>query len=78
MFLKFFVEEKMKGNMGVFDRILRIIIAIIFGVLYLTKTVSGTLGIILIVIALIFLLTSIIGYCPLYSIIGISTKRSKA
>lgn len=68
----------MKGNMGPLDRILRIIIALVIGVLYFTKIVTGTIGTILLVIALIFLLTSIVGYCPLYSIIGISTKKSKA
>lgn len=67
----------MKGNMGPLDRILRIIIALVIGVLYFTKIVTGTIGTILLVIALIFLLTSIVGYCPLYSIIGVSTKKSK-
>lgn len=67
----------MKTNMGALDRILRIIIAVILATLYFTKTVTGTLGIIFIVIALIFLLTSLFGYCPLYSIIGISTRKSK-
>lgn len=67
----------MKTNMGALDRILRIIIAVILATLYFTKTVTGTLGIIFIVIVLIFLLTSLFGYCPLYSIIGISTRKSK-
>jgi len=65
----------MKGNMGALDRILRIIIAVVFGILYFAKVVTGTIGIILLVIAIIFLLTSLVGYCPLYSIIGVSTKR---
>lgn len=69
----------MKGNMGALDRILRIIVALVIGVLYFAKIVTGTIGIILLVIAVIFLLTSIAGYCPLYSIIGLSTKKkSKA
>jgi len=66
---------KMKGNMGALDRILRIIIAVVFGILYFAKVVTGTIGIILLVIAIIFLLTSLVGYCPLYSVIGVSTKR---
>ncbi len=68
----------MKGNMGGFDRILRTIIAIVLGVLYFAKVVTGILGIVLLVIAIIFLLTSLVGYCPLYSIIGVSTKKPKA
>ncbi len=68
----------MQGNMGGFDRILRTIIAIVLGVLYFGKVVTGTLGIVLLVIAIIFLLTSLVGYCPLYSIIGVSTKKPKA
>lgn len=68
----------MKTNMGALDRILRTIIAVILFILYFTKIVAGTLGIIFIVIALIFLVTSLLGYCPLYSIIGISTKKAKA
>lgn len=68
----------MKTNMGALDRILRIIIAVILAILYLTKTVTGTLGIIFLVIALVFLITSILGYCPLYTIVGITTKKSKA
>jgi uncharacterized membrane protein len=65
----------MKGNMGTIDRILRTIIAVVLGILYFTKILSGTVGVILLVIAIIFLLTSLVGYCPLYSIIGVSTKR---
>ncbi len=68
----------MKTNMGVLDRILRIIIAVILAILYLTKIATGTLGIIFLVIALVFLITSILGYCPLYTIIGITTKKEKA
>lgn len=68
----------MKGNMGLVDRILRIIIAVVLGVLYFAKIITSTLGVILLVIALIFLLTGIFGYCLLYSIIGVSTKKSKA
>ncbi len=67
----------MKRNMGSFDRILRVLVAIIFGVLFFAKMAKGTLGVILLIIALIFLLTSIFGYCPLYSIIKVSTKRSE-
>ncbi|MFT3918109.1 DUF2892 domain-containing protein [Cloacibacterium sp.] len=67
----------MKTNMGALDKTIRIIIAIIIGYLYYNGTISGTLGIILMVFAAIFLLTSIISFCPLYTIFGIKTCKKK-
>lgn len=67
----------MKKNMGSADRIIRIIIAAIIGVLYFTGTISGTLGIILLVLAAIFVLTSFISFCPLYAPFGITTCSVK-
>jgi hypothetical protein len=67
----------MKKNMGSADRIIRIIIAAIVGVLYFTGTVSGTLGIVLLSLAGVFLLTSFISFCPLYAPFGISTCKLK-
>ncbi|MGQ9619105.1 MAG: YgaP family membrane protein [Candidatus Aminicenantia bacterium] len=67
----------MKGNMGVFDRILRIIIAVLLAILYFARIVSGTLGVIFLIIAIIFLITSITNFCLLYKILGISTKKVK-
>jgi len=64
----------MKGNMHVVDRIIRILIAIGIGVLYFTHKISGTLAIILGIIAIIFVITSFIGYCFIYGLLGISTK----
>ncbi len=63
----------MKKNMGSADRIIRAIIAAVIGVLYFTGTISGTLGIILLVLAGVFLLTSFISFCPLYAPFGISS-----
>lgn len=68
----------MKKNMGSIDRIVRIIIAIIFGALYFTGTVSGTVGIVLLVLGAVFLLTSFVSFCPLYLPFGISTCAKKA
>lgn len=65
----------MKANMGLLDKVIRIIIAIAFSTLYITKTVEGTLGIILLVVGGVFLLTSVISFCPLYSIFGLSTSK---
>jgi len=56
----------MKSNMGKADRIIRVLIAVIIAVLFFTKVITGTLGIVLLVLAGIFLLTSAIGRCPLY------------
>jgi Protein of unknown function (DUF2892) len=63
----------MKKNVGSADKIIRLVIAAIFVALYFTNTITGTLGIILLVLAGVFSLTSAIGFCPLYSIVGIST-----
>lgn len=63
----------MKKNMGNADRIIRTIIALVIGYLYYNGTLSGTLGIVLVVLAVVFLLTSLISFCPLYTIFGIKT-----
>ena len=63
----------MKKNMGTIDRIIRLALAVVIIVLYLTGIVPGVIGIILIVIALIFAVTSFIGFCPLYTLLKIST-----
>ncbi len=67
----------MKKNMGSADKIIRVIIALVFSVLYFTGTVSGTLGYILLALGAIFLLTSIISFCPLYLPFGINTCAKK-
>lgn len=67
----------MKRNMGTADRVIRLIIAAIFAVLYFTGTVTGTIGIIMLIIAGIFLLTSLVGFCPLYAIFGLHTHSMK-
>ena len=68
----------MKKNMGSADRIARFVIAAIVAVLYFTNVITGTLGIVLLIIAGVFVLTSLIGFCPLYTIIGISTCKTKS
>ncbi len=67
----------MKKNMGTADRIIRVIIAIVIAFLYYNKTITGTLGIVLLVFAAIFVLTSIISFCPLYTLVGITTCKTK-
>jgi len=67
----------MKVNMGSLDKAIRIIIAIAFAMLYITKTVEGTVGIILLVVGGVFLLTSLVSFCPLYTILGLNTNSKK-
>jgi len=65
----------MKKNMGTADRVIRTAIALAIIVLYLTGAIGGTLAIVLGVITLAFLLTSLVGWCPSYVPLGISTGK---
>lgn len=67
----------MKANMGSADRIIRIIIAIVIGILYFTNVITGTLGIILLIVAAVFLLTGLVSTCPAYLPLGLSTICKK-
>jgi hypothetical protein len=66
----------MKNNMGSADKIIRFVLAIIFVALYFTGTVTGTLGIVLLVLAGVFVLTSLVSFCPLYAPFGLSTCKT--
>ncbi len=63
----------MKKNMGTADKLIRIIVAVVIGGLYLANVISGTLGIVLMVLAVVFVVTSFISFCPLYVPLGIRT-----
>ena len=63
----------MKKNMGAIDRIIRVIIAVVIGVLFQQGIITGMLATVLSVVAIIFLLTSVISFCPLYKLIGVNT-----
>ncbi len=67
----------MKQNMGKTDRVLRTVLAVIVIVLYFSKQLSGLAAIILGALALIFLATSLFGFCPLYVPLGISSIKKK-
>lgn len=67
----------MKKNMGGLDRIVRIIIAAIIGFLYYNGTITGTLGYVLLALGGVFLLTSLVSSCPLYSLVGLNTCKAK-
>ena len=68
----------MKRNMGNLDRGIRVVIAVVVAALIVTGTVSGVLAIVLGVLAAVFLLTSAIGFCPLYVPFGINTCQRKS
>lgn len=65
----------MKQNMGNLDKGIRVLIAVIIAILYSTHVISGTLAIVLLIFAGVFILTSFIGTCPLYIPFNITTKK---
>ena len=67
----------MKQNMGTEDRIIRLAAAVVVAILYFTNVISGTVGIILGILAVVFVATSFVGTCPLYLPFGLSTRRNK-
>ncbi len=67
----------MKKNMGSLDRLIRTLLAILIVILYFTGQITGLAAVILGVIAVIFLVTSLIGFCPLYVPLKISTTGQK-
>jgi len=64
----------MKKNMGTVDRVIRLVIVVGIGVLFATGQLSGTLAIVLGIVAVAFLVTSLVGWCPVYTPFGLSTK----
>jgi len=67
----------MKQNMGTADKIIRLVVVAIIAALYFTGQITGTAAIILGIIAVAFLVTSLIGWCPTYVPFGISTKKAE-
>jgi len=67
----------MKKNMGSADRITRTVLAAIIAILYFTGVLTGTLGIVLLVLGGIFALTSFVSFCPIYAPFGLSTCAVK-
>lgn len=65
----------MKKNMGSADRAIRLLLAAVLVVLYFSGVISGTLGLIALVVAAVFTLTTLVGYCPLYSLVGFSSCK---
>ncbi|NNL09838.1 MAG: DUF2892 domain-containing protein [Croceitalea sp.] len=67
----------MKKNMGNTDRILRTLLAVVIGILFFNNSIEGILAFALMAFAVIFLLTSFVSFCPLYTIFGWSTCKVK-
>jgi hypothetical protein len=68
----------MKTNMGNTDKVIRILVAVAILVLYFTNQISGTIAIVGLVLSVVFMLTSLIGFCPLYLPFGLSTKKKSS
>ncbi len=67
----------MKKNMGGIDRIIRLVVALVIGLLYWQGIVEGALAYVLFVVAGVFILTSFISFCPLYAVVGLNTCKVK-
>jgi len=67
----------MKKNMGTADKVVRILVAIVIAGLYFANLISGTMAIILLILAGVFILTSFMSFCPLYLPFGISTRKKE-
>jgi len=65
----------MKKNIGTVDKVIRILVAVVIAVLFYTQVITGTLGIVLLALAVIFVITSFISFCPLYLPLGINTGK---
>jgi hypothetical protein len=65
----------MKANMSNMDRMIRVIIAIAIFILFATGTIAGTLGYVLVALGIVFVLTSLVSFCPLYTLMGLNTKK---
>lgn len=67
----------MKKNMGNTDRIIRLLLAVVFAALYFTNTITGTWGLVLLILAGVFVVTSLVSFCPLYTLVGLNTCPAK-
>jgi len=68
-------KRKMKKNMGTIDKVIRILVAVVIAILFYTNVITGLLGIVLMVLGAIFVITSLISFCPLYLPFGINTGK---
>ncbi len=64
--------------MGTTDKIIRVLLAVVLAALFFTKTITGTLGYVALAVAGVFLLTSLVSFCPLYTVLGMNTCERKS
>jgi hypothetical protein len=69
-------DFEMKSNESSMDRIIRVVVGIVLAALYFLNVLSGTMGIVLLVVGIILVLTGIVGFCPLYALLKIKTNKS--
>ena len=67
----------MKKNVGTIDRVIRILVAVVVVILYFTNVISGTLGIVLLALSAIFVITSLLSFCPIWMALGLSTRKKE-
>jgi hypothetical protein len=67
----------MKRNMGAADQAIRLLLAVIIIVTYFSNIITGTVGLVLLALAGVFILTSFAGFCPFYSLMNINTSEAK-
>ena len=65
----------MKKNMGTVDKVIRVLVAVFVLILYFTHVITGTFAVILLILAGILVVTSLIGFCPLYALVGLNTVK---
>lgn len=65
----------MKANLGMADKVVRILAAVAIGILYFMNVITGTTAIVLLIVAIILVLTSLISFCPIYYLLGIKTRK---
>jgi hypothetical protein len=65
----------MKQNVGNFDRVARVLIAVAVALLYFTDQITGTLALILGLVAVILVATSLMSFCPIYKMLGLTTRK---
>ena len=67
----------MKKNMGNTDRLIRLLLAVLVAILFYSNVIGGTFGIVLLIIAGVFVVTSLVSFCPLYTLMGVNSCSSK-
>ena len=67
----------MKKNLGSADRVIRLLLAAVLGFLFYNQTVTGTMGVIFLIVAIVLVVTSFVSFCPLYAVLGIKTSKNK-